>query len=165
MSAPSAPPTTIETGPGFDPVTGTFRSRLGYTIDVPDRWRPVDDVTASDALVGPSGSGMFRVRVYDRPNRTSFIDAVESGRLPDLAQAVTQLAREFPGEFGSAPTITALTVGGRPAWRLVPSSGASTPTSVTYLVDFVGGSFRFLEITVDADHDDAITPTLRWDNP
>lgn len=146
---------------GLDHRTRAFRSILGYTITAPGRWRLVDVPDARDALAGPGPSGLFRAVVYDRPNRTSFADAADIA-LPTLAQAAAQLARGFTDEFGTSPELTSTTIAGRPAWRVTPSPDARTPGRVTYLVEFVGGSSRFLELTVDAAHEDLVTRTLRW---
>lgn len=88
--------TATETSTGLDRATATFHSRLGYTIRVPNRWRQVDDVDASQCARRPEQLGPVpRTRAQSPPG-------------PDLvhrSRRTRPVAEPRPGRAAAGPSI------------------------------------------------------------
>ncbi len=148
--------------PGDAPDTQRVTSWLGLFVDVPSTWTVDSSPVANewrDSFVGPDG-GYLRVRAFDRPDRSPFVDSIEDD-LPTFEQAAQELADLFPEEFGTAPAIVATTVGGRPAFEIDPSEDSEEPDKRTFLLAGTWTS-RFLELAIRAESADAILGSVTW---
>ena len=145
--------------------TRTWRSDLGFTVEVPVGWADVE-LDAEPVLVrgaeGPDGHVL--VMPVDQPDRVPFFESVPP-ELPDLAAFVRELVANFPDEYGTAPTLDPVSIGGREGWRITPSPDGARSTDVSYVADPTTAGSRFVEITVDAAHASDVIASLVWDDP
>ena len=135
---------------------------FGFTVDVPATWTDVDfdGERWGSGAAGPDGHASFGL--FDQADRSPFIDRVPNP-LPELDVVVADLVVNFPADYGTGPTVEPVTIDGRPGWRISPSTDGTDVGTVSYIAEPPRASARFVELTIDTDHAEAIITSLVWD--